>query len=110
MTLQDAFNSARGPALDGRSEDDILEMLQTAEIAETGLHPDGSNYVFIVRFETDLAGDAPPLGVVQPPSGAGMFSFLSSRNNNCSISSLFGFSNICSTPRKSHRRLLFTLT
>jgi uncharacterized repeat protein (TIGR03843 family) len=69
MTLQDAFNSDRGPALDGRSEDDILELLQTAEIAEAGLHPDGSNYVFIVRFETDLGGDVPLLGVYKPQSG-----------------------------------------
>ncbi len=69
MTLQDAFNSDRGPALDGRSENDILELLQTAEIAETGLHPDGSNYVIIVRFETDLGGDVPLLGVYKPQSG-----------------------------------------
>ena len=69
MTLQDAFNSDRGPVLDGRSEDDILDLLQTAEIVETGLHPDGSNYVFIVRFETNLGGDVPLLGVYKPQSG-----------------------------------------
>jgi len=69
MTLQDAFNSDRGPVLDGRSEDDILDLLQTAKIVEAGLHPDGSNYVFIVRFETDLGGDVPLLGVYKPQSG-----------------------------------------
>jgi len=69
MTLQDAFNSARGPVLDGRSEDDILDLLQTAEIVETGLHPDGSNYVFIVRFETNLGGEVPLLGVYKPQAG-----------------------------------------
>jgi hypothetical protein len=70
MTLQDAFNAPRGPAgLVGRPEQEVLELLQTAEIGEIGLHPNGSNYVFIVRFETDLSGDVPLLGVYKPQSG-----------------------------------------
>lgn len=69
MTLQDAFNAPRGPGFDDRSEDDVVELLKTSEIGEIGLHPDGSNYVFIVRLETDLGGDVPLLGVYKPQSG-----------------------------------------
>ena len=69
MTLQDAFNAPRGPYLEGRSEDDVLDLLKTSEIAETGLHPSGSNYVFIVRLEADVGGDVPLLGVYKPQSG-----------------------------------------
>ena len=69
MTLQDAFNAPRGPGLKGRSEDEVLEMLMTSEIAEIGLHPNGSNYVFIVRLEADVDGDVPVLGVYKPQSG-----------------------------------------
>lgn len=69
MTLQDAFNAPRGPNLDGRSEDDVLELLRTSEIGEIGLHPNGSNYVFVVRFETDLGGDVPLMGVYKPQAG-----------------------------------------
>ncbi|MDP6823767.1 MAG: SCO1664 family protein [Dehalococcoidia bacterium] len=69
MTLQDAVNAPRGPELDGRSEDDLLRLLKTSEIGEIGLHPNGSNYVFVVRFETDLDGDVPLLGVYKPQAG-----------------------------------------
>lgn len=69
MTLQDSFNAPIGPSLDGCSEDDILELLRTSQIGEIGLHPNGSNYVFVVRFETDLTGDVPLMGVYKPQAG-----------------------------------------
>ena len=69
MTLQDAFNAPRGPGLKGRAEDEGLEMLMTAEIAEIGPHPHGSNYVFIVRPEADVDGGVPVLGGYKPQSG-----------------------------------------
>jgi hypothetical protein len=69
MTLQDAFNAPRGPGFDGRSEDDVLGLLQTSEIGEIGLHPNGSNYVFIVRLEADLGGAVPLLAAYPPQSG-----------------------------------------
>ena len=69
MTLQDSFNAPKGPSLDGCSEDDILELLRTSQIGEIGLHPNGSNYVFVVRFETDLGGDVPLMGVYKPQAG-----------------------------------------
>ncbi|MDA1257578.1 MAG: SCO1664 family protein [Chloroflexi bacterium] len=69
MTLQDAFHAPRGPHLDGLSEDDVLELLRSSEIGEIGLHPSGSNYVFIVRLETDLGGEVPLLGVYKPQAG-----------------------------------------
>ena len=69
MTLQDSFNAPRGPNLDDRSEDDVLELLQTSGIGEIGLHPNGSNYVFVVRFETELGGDVPLMGVYKPQAG-----------------------------------------
>lgn len=69
MSLQEAFNAPRGPNLEGRSEDEVLELLRTSEIAEIGLHPSGSNYVFVVTLETDLDGDVPLMGVYKPQAG-----------------------------------------
>ncbi len=47
---------------------ETLELLRTAEIDGLGLHPEGSNYVFIVRLQPDGAGE-PVLAVYKPASG-----------------------------------------
>ncbi|MEE8362676.1 MAG: hypothetical protein V3S18_01250 [Dehalococcoidia bacterium] len=69
MTLQDAFNSRTGPRLDGLAEADVLHLLESAEIAEIGLHPLGSNYVFMLRLDAGLPGAVPMLAVYKPQAG-----------------------------------------
>ncbi len=44
---------------------ETLELLRTAEIDGLGLHPDGSNYVFIARMQPDGGGE-PVLAVYKP--------------------------------------------
>ena len=54
--------------LDGAGLGETLELLKTAEIDGMGLHPEGSNYVFIVRLKT---GDSlePVHAIYKPQSG-----------------------------------------
>jgi uncharacterized repeat protein (TIGR03843 family) len=49
---------------------ETLELLKTAEIDGMGLHPEGSNYVFIVRLKTG-DGLEPVHAVYKPQSGEG---------------------------------------
>jgi uncharacterized repeat protein (TIGR03843 family) len=50
------------------SPGETLELLRTAEIDGLGLHPEGSNYVFIVRLQPDGDGE-PVLAVYKPAAG-----------------------------------------
>jgi len=54
--------------LDGAGLGETLELLKTAEIDGMGLHPEGSNYVFIVRLEVG-DGLEPVHAVYKPQSG-----------------------------------------
>ncbi len=50
------------------SAGEILEMLATAEISGIGLHPEGSNYVFVVNLDRGDGAD-PLLGIYKPMRG-----------------------------------------
>ncbi|MFW6174624.1 MAG: hypothetical protein ACOC5K_02495, partial [Chloroflexota bacterium] len=52
-----------------RTEDELLQLLGNSEIAELGLHPEGSNYVFVARMEAEVPGDVPLLAVYKPALG-----------------------------------------
>ncbi|NQW18972.1 MAG: SCO1664 family protein [Chloroflexi bacterium] len=54
--------------LDGASLGETLELLKTSEIDGMGLHPEGSNYVFIVRLKVD-DGLEPIHAMYKPRSG-----------------------------------------
>ncbi len=47
---------------------ETLELLSTAEIDGLGLHPEGSNYVFVVRLQPDGGGE-PVLAIYKPAAG-----------------------------------------
>ena len=47
---------------------ETLQLLRTAEIDGLGLHPEGSNYVFIVRLQPDGGGE-PVLAIYKPTAG-----------------------------------------
>ncbi len=50
------------------SPGETLELLRTAEIDGLGLHPEGSNYVFIARLQPDGGGET-VLAVYKPAAG-----------------------------------------
>ena len=50
------------------SPGETLELLRTAEIDGLGLHPEGSNYVFIARLQPDGGGE-PILAIYKPATG-----------------------------------------
>lgn len=56
------------PGESGRSIGEILELLATAEITGIGLHPEGTNYVFVVKLDPG-DGAEPTFGIYKPQRG-----------------------------------------